>query len=228
PIIGGYWFQPSMTASAAFRRTSSGPGSSGKPWPRLTASCSRARRDITSNTESPRLAKTGFIAGRRMRSCLGRQAGLFPALDAAGEMLVVGKSGVLGDQRGRDRAIARAACEHDLLAGRIRQRGRIELRHRHVDRVRIALDLGLGRLAHVDQQHRAFGDAPGDLFGIEVVDAVAVLLRHRSSLQTDNHTERAETAAQSRAISPAGPNRNRRYTVTWVPTSTTRPVGIWK
>src|SRR5215470_16930170 len=61
PSIDGYWFHPSTTASAALRRTSSGPGSSGKPWPRLTASCSRASRDITSKTETGRSAKTGFM-----------------------------------------------------------------------------------------------------------------------------------------------------------------------
>src|SRR3954447_3498881 len=61
PIMGGYWFQPLTTASAALRRTSSGPGSSGNPWPRFTAPVSRASRDMTSNTEVSMLAKIGFM-----------------------------------------------------------------------------------------------------------------------------------------------------------------------
>src|SRR3954471_16805982 len=69
PIMGGYWFQPLTTASAALRRTSSGPGSSGNPWPRFTAPVSRASRDMTSNTEVSMLAKIGFmrlgVPGRR-------------------------------------------------------------------------------------------------------------------------------------------------------------------
>src|SRR3954453_4912609 len=69
--MGGYWFQPSTTASAALHRTSSGPGSSGKPWPRLTAPVSRASRDMTSNAVVGRLAKIGF-----MGSDLGRRTAL--------------------------------------------------------------------------------------------------------------------------------------------------------
>ena len=65
PSIGGYWFQPSSTASAALARTSRGPGSSGKPWPRLTASRSRARRDIASKTLVPSSAKIEFIGALR-------------------------------------------------------------------------------------------------------------------------------------------------------------------
>src|SRR5215218_212633 len=75
PIIGGYWFQPSTTASAALRRTSSGPGSSGKPCPRLTAPVSRASRDMTSNTVVGRSARIGFmhvsLGGRHLGSHLG-------------------------------------------------------------------------------------------------------------------------------------------------------------
>src|SRR5688572_5655178 len=61
PIMGGYWFQPLTTASAALPRTSSGPGSSGKPCPRLTAPVSRASRDMTSNTVVGRSARIGFM-----------------------------------------------------------------------------------------------------------------------------------------------------------------------
>src|ERR1044071_8836675 len=100
PIIGGYWFQPLTTASAAFASTSSGNGPSGNPWPRLTASCSRASRDITSNTETGRLAKTEFMdvstpscpAMTQDESRLGRQPGRLPGLDAAGKVGVVGQA----------------------------------------------------------------------------------------------------------------------------------------
>src|SRR5262249_57266674 len=61
--MGGYWVQPETTASAALARTSSGPGSSGKPWPRLAGLGSRARRDITSKTVTGRSAKIGFMGG---------------------------------------------------------------------------------------------------------------------------------------------------------------------
>jgi hypothetical protein len=47
PSIGGYWLGPSITASAAMRRMSSGPSVSGKPWPRLIARCSWASALIT-------------------------------------------------------------------------------------------------------------------------------------------------------------------------------------
>src|SRR5215207_5699094 len=66
--MGGYWFQPSITASAARCRTSSGPRSSGKPWPRLTAPVSRASRDMVSNTVVGRSAKMGFMRGETVES----------------------------------------------------------------------------------------------------------------------------------------------------------------
>src|SRR3954471_17467913 len=191
-----------MTASAAFSRTSSGPGSSGKPWPRLTASCSRARRDMTSNTETGRSAKTLFITGGRA-SRLGRKAGFLPRLDAAGEVMVVGQTCGLRDQRRRHRAIAGAACEDHLLAGRIGQRRGIELRHRHVDGdLGIALDVGLVRLAHIDKQNLAFGDALRDIDRVEIVYVVAPKLRHQ-------RISNAGTAYR-RPLSPEVPNRNRR------------------
>src|SRR5947209_6342872 len=200
--MGGYWFHPLTTASAAFANTSSGNGPSGKPWPRLTASCSRASRDITSKTETGRLAKTEFIvhpscpalcrasmtwiagikdvmagtspAMKNGKTCsrLGRQAGFLPGLDAAGKVRLVGQPRVLGDQRGCHRTIARAAREYDLFALRVRQRRRVELRHRHVDGFRIALDVRFVRLAHIDQQNFAVGYPSGHLFGREIFHAV--------------------------------------------------------
>ena len=46
PRIGGYWLEPRISASAARATTSSGQPKSGKPWPRLTAPCSRASADM--------------------------------------------------------------------------------------------------------------------------------------------------------------------------------------
>ena len=48
-------------ASDAARRMSSGPGSSGKPWPRLMALLSRASCDIASKMVTGRSAKTLFM-----------------------------------------------------------------------------------------------------------------------------------------------------------------------
>jgi hypothetical protein len=74
PIMGGYWFQPSIAASAALRRTSSGPGIVRKPCPRLTAPVSRASRDIVSKTVVGRSAKMGFMRalGRKEGRALSR------------------------------------------------------------------------------------------------------------------------------------------------------------
>ena len=71
--MGGYWFQPETAASAAFRRTSSGPGSSGKPWPRLTAFVSRARRDMVSKIVVSRDAKIG-LKDERMSGATGSRS----------------------------------------------------------------------------------------------------------------------------------------------------------
>src|ERR1700704_2066319 len=89
---------------------SSGPGSSGKPWPRLMALLSRASCDIASKMVTGRSAKTLFMEVME-RSAVGpgRQSGLLPTQDAPCEMLVVGKSRGLRRQRGRDRAFAGAA-----------------------------------------------------------------------------------------------------------------------
>src|SRR3954462_5214055 len=100
PIIDGYWLYPSITASAAARRISSGPGSSGKPWPRLMALLSRASCDIASKTVTGRLANTLFMEcmdGSAAR--FGEKAGGLPAQHAAGEVLVVGKTAGLCSQR---------------------------------------------------------------------------------------------------------------------------------
>src|SRR5262249_38643908 len=89
-------------------------------------------------------------------SALGRQAERLPGNDAAGEMSIVWEPRGLSHQRGGDRAIAGAAGEHDLPPPRIGYGGRVEIRHRQVERVRIALDRELFVLANVDEQDLAF------------------------------------------------------------------------
>src|SRR5215471_10207838 len=97
---------------------SSGPGSSGKPWPRLIALLSRAACDIASKMVTGRSAKTLFIEvmGTPSAAGLGRQACCLPAENAARQMVVVGKARGLGCQRGGHRAFSRAAGKHHLLA----------------------------------------------------------------------------------------------------------------
>src|SRR3954468_2480833 len=94
-----------------------GPGSSGNPWPRLIALLSRAACDIASKTVTGRSAKTLFIdVMEGSAATLGRQAGGLPAQHPPGEMLVMGKSGLLRRQRRRHRTLAGAAGKHHLLA----------------------------------------------------------------------------------------------------------------
>src|ERR1700761_5159504 len=99
---------------------SSGPGSSGKPWPRLMALLSRASCDIASKMVTGRSAKTLFIEiMERSATALGRHARGLPAQDAARQMLVIGQARGLRRQRGRHRALAGAAGENHLLALRV-------------------------------------------------------------------------------------------------------------
>src|SRR3954464_2469687 len=104
-----------MTASAATRRISSGPGSSGNPWPRLIALLSRASCDIASKTVTGRLAKILFMEciGRSVH--LGGQPRSLPRQHAAGEMLVVAETFRLRGQRSRHRTLARPAGGHQPL-----------------------------------------------------------------------------------------------------------------
>src|ERR1700737_5119724 len=109
-----------MTASAAARRISSGPGSSGKPWPRLIALLSRAACDIASKIVTGRSANTLFMdVMERSAAGLGRQSRGLPGQHAARKVLVIGLTRGLGGERGRHRSLARAAGKHHLLALRI-------------------------------------------------------------------------------------------------------------
>src|SRR4051794_40354714 len=99
---------------------SSGPGSSGKPWPRLMALLSRAACDIASKTVTGRSANTLFIeimTGSAARP--GRQSRGLPGDDAARQMLVVSQSAGLRRKRGRHRPLSRAAGKHHVLALRV-------------------------------------------------------------------------------------------------------------
>src|SRR5271156_3071447 len=111
---------------------SSGPGSSGNPWPRLMALLSRASCDIASKMVTGRSAKTLFIEiMERSAARPGRHSRRLPAQYAAGEMLVIGQARGLRRQRGCHRAFAGAAGEHHLLALRIRNIFHIEARQRN-------------------------------------------------------------------------------------------------
>src|SRR5262249_8063978 len=91
-------------------------------------------------------------SNRRIASALGRMAGRLPGDDPARKMRVIAQARRLRGLRGRHRALARAAGEHDLPALRIGNFCRIEARHRHEHRTREGLDRSLARLAHVDEQ----------------------------------------------------------------------------
>src|SRR5262249_59162684 len=99
---------------------SSGPGSSGKPWPRLIALLSRAACDIASKMVTGRSAKTLLLVGMEISAArLGRLAGRLPADDATRKVLVVGQTCGLCGQRGRHRALSGAAGKHHLLSLRV-------------------------------------------------------------------------------------------------------------
>src|SRR3954447_16083804 len=99
---------------------SSGPGSSGKPWPRLIALLSRASCDIASKIVTGRSAKTLFIEIMEQSARPGRQAGGLPGQHSPREVLVVIEPVRLRRERGRHRALARPTGKHDRPARGIR------------------------------------------------------------------------------------------------------------
>src|SRR5713226_1679192 len=167
-----------MTASAAARRMSSGPGSSGKPWPRLMASLSRASCDIASKMVTGRSAKTLFmeVMGRSAAG-LRRQSRGLPGQHAARQVLVVSQAGGLRGQRRRHRPFSRAAGKYHLLALGIRNVQRVEARKRNDDRARIGFDGNLIRLADVDEQIASLGHPPRYIFRRQI-EYLMTLVRH--------------------------------------------------
>src|SRR6266446_8109202 len=165
-----------MTASAAARLISSGPGSSGKPWPRLMALLSRASCDIASKTVTGRSAKTLFMEVILLESPwqnsaagLGLQARGLPAQYAARQMLVVGKARRLRRQRRRHRALAGAAGKHHLLALGIGNGLRVEGRERNDHAAGIGFHGDFIRLADIDQQIASLGHSLGNVLRRQIV-----------------------------------------------------------
>src|SRR3954465_12949628 len=115
---------------------SSGPGSSGNPWPRLMALLSRASCDIASKIVTGRSAKTLFIDVMEGSAAgVRRQARGLPPQHAPGKMLVVSKAVRLRCQRRRHRALAGTAGENHLPAFGVWNFLRVECRKRNDDRV---------------------------------------------------------------------------------------------
>src|SRR5665213_3754824 len=139
---------------------SSGPGSSGKPCPRLMALLSRAACDIASKTVTGRSAKTLFMEVMRVSAAgRGRQSRSLPGQHAARKVLVIGKPRGLRGERGRHRPFAGAAGQHHLLAMGIRNFPTFEGRQRHYDGAGIAVYRDLVRLADIDHEVAALGHA---------------------------------------------------------------------
>src|SRR3954469_11889356 len=152
PIMAGYWLYPSITASAAARRMSSGPGSSGKPWPRLMALLSRASCDMASKTVIGRSANTLFmeVIGRSAAG-LRRQSGSLPGQHSPRKMIVIGKAGGLRGQRCRHGSLARPTREDHVLALWIGNAVWVEGRQRNHDSAGIGFHSNFVQLADVNQ-----------------------------------------------------------------------------
>src|SRR5882724_5219897 len=167
-----------MTASAAARRMSSGPGSSGKPWPRLMALLSRASCDIASKMVTGRSAKTLFMEVMEWSAAgLGRQSRGLPGQHSPRKVPVVGQTAGLSGQRRRDRSFPRAAGKNHLLALGIRNIQGIEIRKRNDDGTRIGFRGNLVRLADVDQKITAIGHSLRYIFRRQILDLMT-LVRH--------------------------------------------------
>src|SRR5207248_11360144 len=101
--------------------------------------------------------------------------------DDAGTVLVSEKALRLRAERGRDRTLAGAAEEHDLLALGIGDRLGIEGRERHDHAIRIGLGFDLVRLADVDEEIAPFRDTLGDLVRGQILYLVCqIILQHPS------------------------------------------------
>src|SRR6266850_2268529 len=158
---------------------SSGPGSSGKPWPRLIVLLSRASCDIASKIVTGRSPKSLFmeVMGRSATG-LRRQSRALPGQHAARKVLVVGQAGGLSGQRCRHRPFSRAAGKNHLLALGIRNILRVETRKRNDDRARIGFDGNLVRLADVHEKIASLGHPLRYIFGRQIAYLMMTLVRH--------------------------------------------------
>src|SRR6266853_4828281 len=164
-------------------------------------------------------------------------------------MSVIGESGRLGDLGGLDGTNARRAGEYHKAALWIRQFNRVELRQRREERAADAFTRGLVGLAHIDQHDLVGGETFGHLFGRQVPDRAPTeqsvhQMPLADSCDRPNVGVRSKWGPNERArflcvatsvtsSSKAGSTCRKAPTlrtqiVTWVPTSTTRPVRIWK
>src|SRR5262249_19271486 len=119
------------------------------------------------------------------------------------------------DRRG-DGASSGAASEHHGAPSRVRDGSRIKRGQRNQNGLREAFDGRLVGFAHVDENDTPFPQALGDFLWRQIAH-LRMLVGHLA-------LPRARTDLNY--VLPA--QRGRAYTVTCVPTSTTRSVGIWK
>src|SRR5437588_3392502 len=125
---------------------SSGPGSSGNPWPRLMALLSRASCDIASKIVTGRSAKTLFMEVMEWSAAgPGRQSRGLPGQHAPCKMLVVGQAGGLSGDRRRHRPFSGTAGKNHLLAVRVWNIAWVETRKRNDDCAWIGFDSNLVR-----------------------------------------------------------------------------------
>ena len=87
PQVIAYWLTSSWIARDAASLSSGGQAKSGKPWARLTAPASTARRFISRMTDSVKLAALAVILARLMRgsvrACVRQQTVRAPVGDAS-------------------------------------------------------------------------------------------------------------------------------------------------
>src|SRR6267142_727178 len=193
-----------MTASAAARRMSSGPGSSGKPWPRLMALLSRASCDIASKMVTGRSAKTLFMeVMERSAAGLGRQSRGLPGQHSPREVLVVGQTAGLSGQRRRDRSFPGAAGKDHLLALGIRNVQGIETRKRNDDGTRIGFRGNLVRLADVDEKIAAIRHSLRYIFRRQILDLMTRHANPPNDLLLPNARFQGQTSPLARRKSSA-------------------------
>ena len=134
-------------------RISSGPGSSGKPWPRLMALLSRAACDIASKMVTGRSAKTLFMdvmAGSA--AGLGRQSRGLPPMMPPARCLSKGKPAACAASEAVTERLPERQANTTCLPCGSGMRGGIEGRKRRDHAGGIGFHHDLVRLAHVDQE----------------------------------------------------------------------------